>query len=413
MKSARPPVRRRGAGAASAAWRGIDQTDVVAQAPFGVLVFDRDGSLVGYNPASQKMLGGLMRVQAGAPPRCCDLLGCARRESALGGHCILELAAHAEGALPEVRIDIGVDGYLGALWIAVTPLERGQVMVTLRPGQRGDRRRRTDPYWISGRRLRVNVLGRTSLASAETPLPGQWLRQRAGQVFKYLIVNRNRFVPIEELAETFWPAGGDGAVRNVRYFIHVARDHLEPEREKRAPSTFVIAESGGYRLETSRTEIDADAFESLAAAGLSAARRGQADAYGTLKRATDLYRDHFMADEPYAEWTLAERDRLRTLTAESLRTLTQIAMSSGDLQEAAEHLERLAQLEPFDVRVQRNMLALQVRRGRHSEAKRRYFALRVRMREHFGQELDFTLNDVIESAGDYVAAVDARGRRSR
>jgi len=322
-------------------------------------------------------------------------------------------SAAAEGALPEVRIDIGVDGYLGALWIAVTPLERGQVMVTLRPGQRGDRRRRTDPYWISGRRLRVNVLGRTSLASAETPLPGQWLRQRAGQVFKYLIVNRNRFVPIEELAETFWPAGGDGAVRNVRYFIHVARDHLEPEREKRAPSTFVIAESGGYRLETSRTEIDADAFESLAAAGLSAARRGQADAYGTLKRATDLYRDHFMADEPYAEWTLAERDRLRTLTAESLRTLTQIAMSSGDLQEAAEHLERLAQLEPFDVRVQRNMLALQVRRGRHSEAKRRYFALRVRMREHFGQELDFTLNDVIESAGDYVAAVDARGRRSR
>jgi hypothetical protein len=41
------------------------------------------------------------------------------------------------------------------------------------------------------------------------------------------------------------------------------------------------------------------------------------------------------------------------------------------------------------------MLALQIRRGRHSEARRRYFTLRARMREHFGQELDFTLSDIV------------------
>jgi DNA-binding SARP family transcriptional activator len=405
----RPGMRTHGPlRAAPEARPEINGTDLLAQAPFGLLVFDGDGSLIGDNPASEQMLGPFLRLPGGAPPRCCDLLGCRRPGSALEGHCILELAAGTDGPLPEVRIDIGPQDHPGALWIAVAPLEGDQVMVTLRPGQHGDRRRRTNPHWISGPRLTVGVLGRTSLASAETPLPGQWLQQRAGQVFKYLVVNRNRFVPIDELAETFWPAGADSALRNVRYFIHVVRDRLEPEREKRAPSTFVVAESGGYRLDTSRIEIDADVFESLASAGLTAASRGQHDAHGFLKRATELYGDHFMADEPYAEWTLAERDRLRALTAESLRALTLMAANAHDLEEAAEHLGRLAELEPFDVQVQREMLALQIHRGRHSEARRRYFALRVRMREHFGQELDFTLSDVVEHTGGRVPLAPGR-----
>jgi DNA-binding SARP family transcriptional activator len=323
----------------------------------------------------------------------------------------MELAAVADGPLPEIRIDTGPEEYPGALWITVAPLELDRVMVTLRPGQHGDRRRRTDPYWICGPRLQLTVLGRTTVASGETPLPGQWLQQRAGQVFKYLVVNRNRFVAIDELAETFWSGGGRSAPKNVRYFIHVVRDRLEPDRERRAPSTFVVAESGGYRLDTSRIEIDADGFESLASAGLTAAARAQPDAWDYLKRATDLYADHFMADEPYAEWTLAERDRLRALTAESLRTLTWMAASEQHLEEAAQHLGRLAKLEPFDVQVQREMLALQIRRGRHSEARRRYFALRARMREHFGQELDFTLSDVVSTPEQPFAS--AWRRRSR
>jgi DNA-binding SARP family transcriptional activator len=397
------PRRNRGQRiAASEAWPGIDESEVVSQAPFGLLVFDSHGRLIGHNPASDQMLGPLFRRDAEAPPRCCELLGCHQPGSALEGHCILELAATADGPLPEVRIDIARNDYPAALWIAVAPLDRNQVMVTLRPGQHGDRRRRTNPHWISGPRLRLAVLGRTSVASAETPLPGQWLQQRAGQVFKYLVVSRDRFVAIDELAETFWPSCADSALRNVRYFIHEVRDRLEPQREKRAPSAFVVAESGGYRLDTTRIEIDADVFESLASAGLSAASRGDATAREFLDRATDLYGDHFMADEPYAEWTFAERDRLRALNAESLRTLVRMAANAHDLEATAEPLGRLAELEPFDVHIQREMLALQIRRGRHSEARRRYFALRARMREHFGQELDFTLNDIVGHHGGHI-----------
>jgi DNA-binding SARP family transcriptional activator len=376
---------------------------VLAHVPFGVLVFDRRGRLAGHNPASERLLGPLRPLEGDAPLRCCDLLGCRRPASVLDGRCILDLVRDACGPIPEIRIDLAPDHEPGALWITLAPLhgEHPAVLVTLRPGQHADRRRRTDPYWISGSRLSVVVLGRTALASAETSLAGQWLQQRPGQIFKYLVVHRDRLVPIDELAETFWPASSNAALRNVRYFVYVVRDRLEPGRTRRAPSSFVVAENGGYRLDTSRVEIDADRFESLVSSGLAAAARGDAGARTSLARAADLYGGDLIADEPYAEWALAERDRLHSLEAEALRRLAGIEAAEHRLDGAAGHLRRLAELEPFDVQVQRELLALAIRRGHHSEAKRLYASLRARMRQHFGEELDFTLSEVAEHAGGH------------
>ena len=372
--------------------------EVLSRAPFGVLVFSEDGTLTGHNPASDRLLGPLLRARGKAPPRCCDLLGCRRPGSALAGSCIRDLARGADGPLPEIRIDLAADHEPGALWITVSPLEGegSEVLVTLRPGQHADRRRRTDPHWILGPQLSVVLLGRTALASAETPLDGHWLRQRPGQLFKYLLVHRDRLVPTDELAETFWPDGGHAALTNVRYCIHVVREQLEPRRARRAPSAFVVAENGGYRLDRGRIEVDADRFESLASGGLAAAARGDSNASDALAEATELYGGDLVAEEPYAEWALAERDRLRTLASESLRTLAWIAASTKHPRAATAHLRRLATLEPFDVQIQQELLALYIQHGRHSEAKRLYASLRVRMRHHFGEELDFTLPELAE-----------------
>jgi DNA-binding SARP family transcriptional activator len=374
---------------------GLNGDDLLSLTPFGILVFDREGRLTADNPASERLLGDL---SVDGALRCCELLGCRRPGSALEGSCILELAENADGPLPEIRVDLAPDHEPSAVWITVARLDRGrsQMLVTLRPGQHGDRRRRTNPHWISGPRLSVMLLGRTTLASAETALDGRWLQQRPGQMFKYLLAHRNRLVPTDELAETFWPDGGHAALANVRYFIHVVRDQLEPGRAPRAPSAFVVAENGGYQLDRSRIDIDADRFESLVSRGLAAAASGDPRAAGLLIEAARLYEADFMTEEPYAEWAFQERDRLRTLAAEALRTLACIAASAKRPQAAAAHLSRLASLEPFDVHIQRELLSMYIRYGRHSQAKRLYASLRARMRQHFGEELDFTLSELAE-----------------
>ena len=399
----RPAVIASGPAVRDLGSSGLNGEDLLALTPFGILVFDGEGRLTAHNPASERLLGPLKGPRT---PRCCELLGCRRPGSALAHRCILELAQTADGPLPEIRVDLAADHDPSAVWITLASLERGDshVLVTVRPGQHGDRRRRTNPYWIAGPRLLITVLGRTTLASAETPLEGQWLQQRSGQLFKYLLAHRTRVVPTDELAETFWPDGGQAALTNVRYFIHVVREQLEPGRTQRAPSAFVIAENSGYRLDRSRIDVDADHFESLTSRGLAAAARGDPAASELLIGAAELYQDDFMAEEPYAEWALCERDRLRTLATEALRTLAWIATRTKHPQAAVAHLSRLATLEPFDVQIQRELLSMYIRRGRHSQAKRLYASLRARMRHHFGEELDFTLSELVETTRRNAAA---------
>ncbi|MEA2253456.1 MAG: hypothetical protein QOG70_3698, partial [Solirubrobacteraceae bacterium] len=57
--------------AQSGAWFGLDGANVLAHAPFGVLVFDRWGRLIGHNSASEQLLGPLREDRHGEPPRCC------------------------------------------------------------------------------------------------------------------------------------------------------------------------------------------------------------------------------------------------------------------------------------------------------------------------------------------------------
>ena len=113
-----------------------------------------------------------------------------------------------------------------------------------------------------------------------------------------------------------------------------------------------------------------------------------------LIAAMQLYRDDFLAEDPYADWTLNERERLRSLAVEALRTLLDAALREDQLDDAAVYADRLAEMEPFDSEVQQTMIQVCLRRGRRSEALRRYRVLRQRMLRSFGQELDFELSEI-------------------
>jgi DNA-binding SARP family transcriptional activator len=370
---------------------------LLAELPFGILVADRDGAMYAWNAAARKLLGEHPLLADDAPAaRCCDLFGCRSGEGPLADACITELALEADEVLPEVRIDV----LGGATWVMASPSGRGQVVFQVRPANPRDRRRRTDPHWAARPHLYVEVLGRTQVRSGETALGGRWLAQRPGQLLKFMIASRGRAVHTEEIAHALWPTAGPEAPSNVRHHMHALRRRLEPRRPNRAPSQFVITRGGGYQLDRARVTIDADAFVELAEAGLHAATAGQhAHARGRLAEAARLYGGDFLADEPYAEWALDERDRLRDLAARVLHTLADVDRGAGDLNAAYAHLRSLAELEPLDTEVQRELLEVCLRRGRRTEATRRYHALRMRTMRELGQEPDFSLADLAEQVG--------------
>jgi DNA-binding SARP family transcriptional activator len=277
------------------------------------------------------------------------------------------------------------------------------VVLQVRAGVTGDRRRRTEPHWMGGPQLRIFTFGRSRVESGEGPLAGEWLGHRPGHVLKYLITHRDRVVPTDELIEVFWPAAGPRGVTSVRQAVHTLRDRLEPTRAKHAGSAFVAARSGGYELERAAMWIDADDFVMSVREGLKAIAQGELETgEAALARATGLYKGDFLAEEAYADWALPERERLRDLAAQALRAMSEVKEGQNDLEAATEPLLRLAELEPYDMDIQRDLVVMFLRRNRPQDAHRRHELVRQRYRKMFGEDPPFELADAMALANGRV-----------
>jgi DNA-binding SARP family transcriptional activator len=221
-------------------------------------------------------------------------------------------------------------------------------------------------------------------------LGGDWLAQRPGDLLRFLICRRGHAASADAIAEAIWPRSGPRAATSVRHFVHALRERLEPGRPKRGERSFVVCRSGAYALDRERVWIDADEFERRAAAGMSALRAcDHRAAVSQLEQAVALYAGDLVAEEPYAEWAVHERERLRSMAGDALHSLARL--HADDPAAAAPHLARLAELEPFDSDVHRDHISVLLRLGRRSRAARQYESFRVRLLREFGERPDFEL----------------------
>jgi DNA-binding SARP family transcriptional activator len=392
---ARAPVR------SSAQARSADpealELDAFRGFPYGMLVVDDRGRVLCRNRAAARLIEGFGLGEGELT--CCRLFGCHKPGTVLAPGCLTEFALAHEGVLPEVRVEIQTAEGPVAMWVAAGPIDRGdgegpRIGVQLRPGQTSDRRQRTALHWMSGPRLRVCTLGKTVVESPEGPIDGAWLEQRTGQILKYLVAMRHRSVAVDEIGESIWP-GADYAIgASVRYYIHSLRRRLEPQRGSREPSVFIAVGPGSYRLKLDHVVIDADEFEAEVTAGVARAEQDPQGAAVQIERGMAFYSGDFLADLPYAEWAMSERQHLHDLACMGLGCLAGIRIELGLFAAAAHALERLAAMQPYDEAVHRRLMELDIMQGRRSDAVRRYALLRSRLRRTFGHDPEFTPADL-------------------
>ncbi|HEV7806081.1 MAG TPA: BTAD domain-containing putative transcriptional regulator [Solirubrobacteraceae bacterium] len=364
--------------------------------PYGVVLLGSAGEIIGANPAALALAPAIAAAQTGC---CHDLFPCREARGPCERDCFALRAAQSGKPSPEIRIDTAGGIAPGALWVTAAPLPRGVgAILHLRPGWRGDRRRRSAVGMHDGPELRIRTLGRTHVEAVDDSLDVDWLSQRPGQILKYLVCERSRVVMVDEIAETFWPDSGPRAVGNTRYAIHRLRSKLEPRRHPHAAPAFVVARGGGYGLDRNRIWIDADEFERAVAQGQAAMTRlAQGAAAQHLERAMALYRGSFLADEPYSHWATDERNNLASLAIYALRVLTALARERNDGPDAIRHLQRLAELEPLDGGVHRELIQALIGEGRSGDAKRRFDHFTHRLRRDLGLEPDFDLRSLAEA----------------
>jgi DNA-binding SARP family transcriptional activator len=357
----------------------VDVFDLLPQA---LMVCDRRGRIVAANARLRQIVapGG---TADGMAMTCCSVFGCARPDGPLSGSCLTAVTLDTGQSVRELRLQIPFARSSRYL-VTAAPLngDSSHVVYELRPASC------SAPV---GSLLRIRTLGGLRVEGPEGPLSGEWLEQRPGQLLRFLVCERHRVAPADAIAEALLPHACHAAVSNVRYLVHTLRTRLEPARSRRGASSFVLSRRGGYILERAHVWIDADHFERWVDEGMAALGAGDcARAADRLRRAIALYTGDFLADEPYAEWALAERDRLHAVAARALRALADLhvddpAVAIGDL-------ERLAEVDPLDDDVQRDLLTTWLRLGRKSRAARHYQSFRVRLMREFGERPNFELS---------------------
>lgn len=357
--------------------------------PHGLALTDRSHAVLASNAAFQAMVDSPGHADEAATT-CCELL-CRHLWSTRETTCVTERVLTAAEPLLDLRVKLpGADR---AMRVSGAPVDHGQThaVIGLYPGAP------ETPGLASGSTsLTIRTLGRTTIEGPHGPLDGEWLDQRPGQLLRFLVAERGHPVPVDRIAEAIWSDAGFGTGNAVRHLVHVLRDRLEPSRARGEPSRFIVSRRGGYGLDTRFLTVDADVFAAASRAALAAFAAGASDAVQSLDRAISLYRGDFLAEDPYAEWAQTEREHLRAQAGALLRARCDVALERQDVGAATVHLERLAELEPFDSDIHRQLITLALRRGRRGRALRQYNAFQLRLERAFGEQADFTLADLVD-----------------
>jgi len=185
-------------------------------------------------------------------------------------------------------------------------------------------------------------------------IPGRQLdwatvRPRVRALLRFLAAHGGRPVHREIILTALWPElPVRTGIRNLHVGVSTLRAFLEPG-VRRGGSRFVWRDAESYLLALPPTaRCDVRSFEAAVAAWRRAVGTGARGAATTvLREALAQYGGDLLPEEGPAEWVVAERDRYRTLAAESAATLATLELEAGHFAAAVAAARRGLEIDGF------------------------------------------------------------------
>lgn len=148
-----------------------------------------------------------------------------------------------------------------------------------------------------------------------------WQRRKARKLLELLVTFRGRTLSREEVIDFLWSKESpETAARDFRVTLNALNRALEPERSTDDAPAFISREGGAIGLRPGADLwVDADEFTQLIRHADSTS--GEV-AFNEYCRALALYKEDYLTDSHYEDWTSAERERLLGLY---LRTADRVA----------------------------------------------------------------------------------------
>ena len=198
-----------------------------------------------------------------------------------------------------------------------------------------------------------------------------WRREKVRALMGFLVLHPDTTRDAAMVA--LWPdADEEAGRRNLRSTLNLLHKVLEPERETGDATFFVRADGNRLRLVRSpQLTIDAWEFEELLDEAADLQRDGVPSlALAPLTEAVELYRGGFLADAAYDDWSLAERDRLRSRFVDAACRTAELRLAGDDLDGALAMATKVLTIEPWSERAHRCSIAAYLARGDRVGARR-------------------------------------------
>jgi DNA-binding SARP family transcriptional activator len=206
-------------------------------------------------------------------------------------------------------------------------------------------------------------------------------KQRA--VLAALLLDADRVVPVDELAEALWGSEPPTSARvTVQNYVKRLRKALAGTGQAR-----ISTRPGGYVISVDTGELDVSRFELLLRAARAAARDSSWDAAAAQARAAlALWRGEPLADIGSELLALREVPRLAELRLQAVEARIDADLHLGQHAEAIAELQRLVSAHPLREHLHELLMLALYRDGRQGEAHAAYQHARSVLIEELGAE---------------------------
>lgn len=224
--------------------------------------------------------------------------------------------------------------------------------------------------------LRVYALGSLRIYRDDALVFDEgWRNKPAKTIFKLLFTHRGRRYPKDVLLEELWPeVDPEVAANRLRVAVYELRKMLGHQGRKDKGHVHIIQQEGSYFFDADvACWSDVDTFEEhiQRARELSAGGRTE-DALQAYRSAEALYGGDYLRDDPFFEWTIAVRERLREAHLNGLSDAARICAEAGVPEEAAGFCRKILRIEPWREEVYQRLMEYLVAANRPHEALRAF-----------------------------------------
>ncbi len=203
----------------------------------------------------------------------------------------------------------------------------------------------------------------------------EWGRRKTRSLLKLLLTRPGRAFSRDEIVEALWTgAPPEAAERSMRVTVSLLRKALEPNLKRGSDSRYVLSKRPGYLFDRgANCRVDAWEFDERKRRAEAAQAAGQLDeAIGEYRKALELLRGEFLAEELYEEWAMEAREEWRERRLSALSELSECLALEGRYTEAVEVCERALEADEYREDLHRRLMLYHYCAGEQALALRTF-----------------------------------------